>query len=336
MTANTGAFFDPSVGYRGIVKLNDVILLATGGNVNLAHNPIFSSGGWGAGYQNASEQVAYANNYLQLDGSMACEMTAGAGFQAVKTFAFTNRGAINGTPIAILPTGEQGFVGKGWCSQLSFSCSQDAVLTCDMSWQSFVNALNPATSPIGQDGTIDYTKNVIVTGTATNSALGTSNGVLPMAYNGLYPYWANEIYGGEDGDTILNDIMSWSASYSSSVEFLKCCGSGTALQDSNEVLSAPLSPDYIVLGSMTAEGSYTVFKIQGDFNPDSYHRQKALKIVVKSPADTTGHTILLPKIVNSSCSTQMQSGSSFITADFSFTAIGDGMNPPLSLDPVTE
>lgn len=332
MPENTGAFFDPSVGYRGIVKLDDVILLATGGNVNLAHNPIFSQGIWGAGYQNASDQVAYANNYLQLDGSMGCEMTAGKGFEAVKTFAFTNRGSQEGTRIAILPTGEQGFVGKGWCTQLSFTCSQDAVLTCDMSWSSFVNALYTGASPVDPDGTIDYTKNIIVTGTPQNSALGTSNGVLPMAYNGLYPYWANELYGGESG-TQLSDIMNWTASYSSSVEYLKCCGKGTALQDTNPDLTAPLSPDYIVLGSMSAEGSYTVFKLQGDFDPDKYHNQKMLKIVVKSPADTTGHTILLPKIVNSSGSTQIQSGSSFITADFSFTAIGDGKNPPLSLDP---
>ena len=130
-----------------------------------------------------------------------------------------------------------------------------------------------------------------------------------------------------------SDIMNWTASYSSSVEYLKCCGKGTALQDTNPDLTAPLSPDYIVLGSMSAEGSYTVFKLQGDFDPDEYHNQKMLKIVVKSPADTTGHTILLPKIVNNSGGTQIQSGSSFITADFSFTAIGDGKNPPLSLDP---
>lgn len=331
MPENTGAFFDPSVGYRGIVKLNDVILLATGGNVNLAHNPIFSTGIWGAGYQNASEQVAYANNYLQLDGSMACEVTAGDGFNAIKTFAFTNRGSQGGTSIAILPTGEQGFVGKGWCTQLSFSCSQDAVLTCDMSWSSFVNSL--AGSTVSAGGTIDYSKNVIITGTPTNSPLGTSGGDLPFEYNGLYPYWGNEIFGGEDG-TALNDIMNWSASYSSSVEFLKCCGKGTALQDSDENLTAPLSPDYIVLGPMSAEGSYTVFKLQGDFDPDAFHKQKSLRIVVKTPADRDDdHTILLPKIVNSSCSTQIQTGSSFITADFSFTAIGDGENPPLALDP---
>lgn len=309
--------FSGDVGYRGIVKLNDVILLATGGNINLAHNPIFSSGVWGAGYQNASDQVAYADNYLQLDGSIACEMTAGEGFNAVKAFAFTNRGVAAGTKLAILPNGESGFSGFGWCTSLSFSSSQDAILTADMNWSSYV----------------DGTNNVITTGASTNSELGASEGKLPMAYNGLYPYWANKLFG-EDGITEITDIMNWTASYSSSVEFLKCCGSGQALKDS---AGAPLAPDYIVLGSMTAEGSYTVFKLEGDFDPEAYHAQTQLKIEVDTPASTAEtshkHVIFLPKIVKSSGGTAIQSGSGFITADFSFSAVGDGKNPPLALDP---
>lgn len=315
--------FSGDVGYRGVVKLNNTILLATGGNINLTHNPIFSSGVWGAGYANASEQVAYADNYLQLDGSMACEMTAGEGFTAVKTFAFTNRGAASGTPISILPNGEYGFTGNGWCTSLSFSSSQDSVLTCDMNWASYIDGIN----------------NNLTTGVSGNSEKGASNGILPMAFNGLYPYWATEIYGdsGTGGFIALSDIMSWTASYSSNIEFLKCCGKGTAYRGTNDsITTAPLAPDYIVLGSMTAEGSYTVFKLQGDFDPNAYHKQTKMKFVVKSPADTQGHTILLPKIVKSSGGTQIQTGSSFITADFNFSSIGDGSNPPLSLDSTEE
>ena len=152
-----------------------------------------------------------------------------------------------------------------------------------------------------------------------------------MAFNGLYPYWANEIFA--DGKE-LSDIMNWSASYSSNIEFLKCCGKGSAYQSTN---GAPLAPDYIVLGSMTAEGSYTVFKLQGDFDPEAYHQQTSLKFIVKSPAEQDNpHTIYLPKIKKSSGSTQIQTGSSFIAADFNFSAIGDGKNPPLALDPEGE
>lgn len=315
--------FSGDVGYRGVVKLDNVILLATSGSINLAHNPIFSAGVWGAGYQNASEQVAYADNYLQLDGSFACEMTPAA-FDAVKKFAFTNRGAADGTPIAILPNGESGFTGSGWCTSLSFSAAQDAVLTADMNFASY----------------IDEQKNKITTGVSDNSALGASEGSPAVAYNALYPYWATEIYTAATPDvgSQLADIMNWSASYSSSVEFLKTCGRGTGFQDDNESFPAPLAADYIVLGAMTAEGSYTVFKLQGDFDPNAYHKQKTLLFEVKSPATgkSASHKILLPKIVNTQGSTSIQSGSSFITADFSFTALGDGKNPPLALDPVTD
>lgn len=311
--------FSGDVGYRGIVKLNTVILLATGGNINLSHNPIFSTGVWGAGYQNASDQVAYADNYLQIEGSIACEMTAGDGFEAVKTFAFTNRGNPSGTKIEILPNGEHGFTGNGWCTSLSFSASQDAVLTADMNWSSYIDGEN----------------NKIVAGTSGNSELGASAGALPMAYNGLYPYWAMEVYSDADGKTKVPDVINWSASYSSQVEFLKTCGQGTAYRDTNE-FPAPLAPDYIILGSMSAEGSYTVFKLQSEFDPNSYHSQKALMFEVKSPAEPhTRHRILLPKIVRSSGSTAVQNGSSYITADFSFTAIGDGKRPPLSLQSIT-
>ena len=56
-----------------------------------------------------------------------------------------------------------------------------------------------------------------------------------------------------------------------------------------------------------------------------------LKITVNSPAGEK-YVIYLPKIVKSSGGTQIQTGSGFITADFNFSAIGDGKNPPLALD----
>ena len=77
--------FSGDTGYRGIVTLGGikggtganapVILLATSGQVNINHEPIFSQGVWGAGYMNAAEQVAYANNYLRLEGSFAFQLS---------------------------------------------------------------------------------------------------------------------------------------------------------------------------------------------------------------------------------------------------------------------
>lgn len=346
--------FTGDVGYRGVVKLakngngatvstsdeNMVILLATSGSINLAHDPIFSSGVWGAGYMNASEQVAYADNYLKIDGSFGCEMTAGDGFMAIKNFAFTNRGAKHGTGLLILPNGEHGFQGAVWCTSLSFSMSQDAVLTADLNWSSY----------------IDGTNNKIVVGTNSNSAYGASGAAdegregkgLPFAYNALFPYWASSVWANvpenastnENSGDEIKDVTDWSCSYSSSLEFLKCCGAGTAYKDS---YGAPLAPDYVILGPMSAECSFTVFKLADEFAPESYHAQRSLAFYVHSPSEVTGTNgakvpnsigakIALPKIVRNSGSTSIQTGASFVTAEFSFTAIGDGKKPPMGIE----
>lgn len=313
-----GTLFSGDVGYRGIVKLNGVILLATGGQISISHDPIFSSGVWGAGYQNAAEQVAYADNYLRLEGSFDFQLTKGDGVTAVNTFAFTNRGNPTGTSIVILPNGEQGFSGKGWCSSFGFSASEGDVVTCNAGFSSFI------------DTTLG---NTITTGTSSNSATGASGGQLPFAYNDLFPYWATTVY----KQTVqLNDITAWSCDYSSEIVPLKCCGKnsvtgyGSAQLDTN---GAPLGPDYILIGSMTAQGNYTVFRLQGDFEPAKYHTGGKLefKMAPSSAPNTPAATVTIPKAINNSGSTSIQTGSSYITAEFSFTAIGDGTNPPISL-----
>lgn len=310
--------FVGDVGYRGIVKLNNVILLATGGQITISHDPIFSSGVWGAGYQNAAENVAYADNYLRLEGSFDFQLTKGSGVTAVKTFAFTNRGNPAGTPITILPNGEHGFTGVGWCSSFGFSASEGDVVTCNAGFSSFI------------DSTVD---NKILTGTSSNSATGASGGTLPFAYNDLFPYWATQV---TKESSTLNDITAWSCDYSSEIVPLKCCGTnsgagyGVAQKDS---AGAPLGPDYILIGSMTAQGNYTVFRLQGDFEPSKYHAGGEIKFAMapSSAPSTPAATVTIPKAINNSGSSSIQTGSSYITAEFSFTAIGDGANPPISI-----
>lgn len=315
--------FTPDVGYRGVVMLNDVIMLATSGQFSQAHQFIPSSGVWGAGYWNAAEVVAYANDIIRIEGSFGCELTAGQVFDSVKLFAFTNRGSTSGTSIKIFPNGEKGFSGVGWCSQLSFSCGQNQILTSEMSFQSYLDGVN----------------NTITTGSTTNSKTGASNGELPMAYNGLYPYWMTELYSDDSLANAIADVIDWQTSYSSSLEMLKCCGmQGTPYADSN---NQPLAPDYIGIGPMSADASLTVFKLQGDFAPESFHSQKALYITIDSPAGETGsgeehsdawHKICLPIVVCNQNSSQIQTGAGWVTASFSYTAIGDGAKPPMGLD----
>lgn len=323
--------FSGDVGYRGVVMLDDVQLLATSGQVSINHDPIFSQGVWGAGYQNAAEQVAYANNYLRLEGSFGFQLTKGAGVSAVNKFAFTNRGNPAGTSIKILPNGQQGFEGIGWCSSLSFNASEGDVLNCDCNFSSY----------------IDGSSNKIKTGSSSNSALGVSTDGLPFKANDLFPYWATQVYygalGAEFSDTIntskekvINDITNWSASYNSQIVQLKCCrqdsktASGYAYEDED---GAPLGPDYILVGTMTADGSYTVFKLAGQFEPANYHSGRSLRFVMNPSSDPIANNtgLYIPSAINSSGSTSIQTGASYITAQFSFTALGNGKNPPLSL-----
>ena len=312
--------FSGDVGYRGIVKLGGVTLLATGGQVNINHEPIFSSGVWGAGYMNASDNVAYADNYLRLEGSFDFELTAGEGYTQVKTFAFTNRGSETGTAIVILPNGEHGFEGIGWCSSLGFDASEGGVVTCNCGFSSYIDSAEAGS-------------NKITTGNSTNTETGASEGTLPFVYNGLYPYWATSI---KKGGVLLTDITAWSASYTSEIVPLKCCGKNTGAQGTAayDTAGAPLGPDYILIGSMSADGSYTVFKLQGDFEPSKYHSGQSMQFDMLPSSNLTGtaNNVYIPKAINSSGSTSIQTGASYITAEFSFTAIGDGANPPISLD----
>ena len=81
----------------------------------------------GAGYANAAENVAYANNYLGVSGSIGFELTKGDGIGALNTFAFTN-GAAAGI-VLIYPNGEYGLNSFAWCSGFSLETSQDSIVT---------------------------------------------------------------------------------------------------------------------------------------------------------------------------------------------------------------
>jgi hypothetical protein len=75
----------------------------------------------------------------------------------------------------------------------------------------------------------------------------------------LVPYWKTNVVA---NNVLLKDIISWSCSYNSDIQMLKCC---------NKESTAPLSADYILLGEMSGDGNYTIFKLAGDFTPSKYH-----------------------------------------------------------------
>lgn len=330
--------FSGDVGYRGIVKLNDVILLATSGNFTINHEPIFSTGVWGAGYANAAENVAYANNYLGVSGSIGFELTKGGGIGALNTFAFTNRGAAAGTPILIYPNGEYGLNSFAWCSGFSLETSQDSIVTGSSDFTSYIRE--------------DELGNIsgITTGINSNSTTGASLGVLPMSFNDLYPYWASKVYvswdsvanagldlNSENTDGSLKDIVEWSSSYSSSIEVLKCCDGqiedpnyGKSIVDGQD---APLAPDYILLGPMTGECSFTVFRLKDGFYPEIFHSARGAKFMFAPSSDLGVYDEMeIAKMVVNSADTQIQTGATYVQASYNFTAIGDGAGAPVQLN----
>jgi hypothetical protein len=114
----------------------------------------------------------------------------------------------------------------------------------------------------------------------------------------------------------MKDVINWSCSYNSDLQVLKCC---------NYQADAPIAPDYILCGEMSAEGSYTIFTIKGDFTPAKYHSVRSIEFTVKDKKVT------IPYVLINSGSTSMTTGASYVSCDFSFNGIGDGVNSIITM-----
>ena len=233
----------------------------------------------------------------------------GSGFPvwgALKAAAFTDR--TSASPIVLQPDGKYGFDGNGWLSSLSFDASEGAAVT---------GSFNFKGDPSGGGITTLNSSN----GENTDSmGLGSPTG---LAGETLVPYWKTSVStggsggSGGSGGTSLKDVISWSCSYNSDIQMLKCCNSDS---------SAPLRADYILLGEMSADGNYTIFRIAGDFEPSSYHGEKS-----NLTFHVANKTITIPKAIVNSGSTSMATGASYVSAEFSFTALGDGSSSIMTM-----
>jgi hypothetical protein len=81
---------------------------------------------------------------------------------------------------------------------------------------------------------------------------------------------------------------------------LKCC---------NNESTAPIAADYILLGEMSADGNYTIFRIKDEFAPTSYHEQKT-----NLTFNVARGSIKIPLAIINSGSTSMATGASYITS----------------------
>ena len=309
--------FSHEVAYYGMVQLDGVAILATSGSIGVSHDPIFSSGVWGAGWYNAAEQVSYANNSLRIEGDIGFELASGNIFSKIQAFAFTDRASTLGKNIKILPQGKAGYDGPAWCSSCSFNASEGAIVSGSMNYSS---------GKMDSDSwmTIDP-NNPADPNRQTGSQLGVGGGTSAPGFKDVYPYWATVVKLGAtpEGGVALPDIIDWSANYSSSIEFITLCQGKT---------EDPIEADYIMVGPMTSDGSFTMFTVANEISPTKFHEQKACRIEMAPGSDLSSKNYIdFANIVYSSGNTSVQTGGGYIQSDISFTGLGDGTAPPMEV-----
>lgn len=335
-------------GYAGIGKTNKkpggpgdlTRLLATGGQISLNQDPLTSQGVWGAKYFNAA-QIAWAYNYLRLEGNVSYDLTlprlegntrdnTTGVWNAVKRFAFTDR--TKGLWIEILPDGNNGYRGPGYCSAVSFNASEGAIVTGDLSFQGDADS-----STSGAGITSSNSRGLNDSTSVSDSYFEFIDDI--AGDTSLVPYWATGINSNSlsslgDGNTGWMDIISWNCSYNADIQLLKCCKAQNL---------PPLGADYLVLGEMTGDGSFEVFKVADDFEPWQYQRARELSIYITDYRNRTtkgqiagfdkDNTYLLriPRVLVSSGSVSLQTGTSYIQSSFNFTAFGNGHQGPVKM-----
>ena len=289
------------IGYRGYASLGGSRLLATGGSCNINQDPIMASGVWGAGAYNAAENVIYAPNYLRLEGDISFELASGDIFTVLKEFTTEDRAT--GKTLELMPNGAGGYSGDAWCSQFSLDCSEGAIVSGSVGFTGVGFDGFTATAASGGSGTGD---------TGQGSPLGEGG------LDGVFPYWGTSV---SVGGSKQDDIISWNASYSSEVVLLSLCSGAT---------TAPTGPDYVMMGSMTADGSFTLYGLPSLLASTTFQGDKSCSITM-NPTKGTAGTVTFGKIIFSSGGTSIQTGSTYVQADFSFTALGDGTKPPMGI-----
>ena len=182
---------------------------------------------------------------------------------------------------------------------------------------------------------------------------GTGANGLGLAGATLIPYWNTKVStwgkyekaeGGQSlvytpGYFVVDDVINWSCSYNSDLQVLKCCSYGKHLDPATKT---PIGADYILCGEMSGEGSLTVFALRESgacsFAPVGFHtRKKNLTFTLggfdAAPGNELGtpKCVVVPNALINSGSTAMATGASYITCDYSFTAIGDGVNSVLQM-----
>ena len=207
------------VGYRGSATLNGTQLMATGGQITASQDPMLSSGVWGATYSNVANIVAYAWNYVRLEGNVSFEADAEA-LTALSTCCNSDRQ--NEHDMSICPDGTSTYSASGLVQSATISCSEGQFVNGDCSM-----FLYPSLTTGGGGGG------------------GIKASWLHGNQAGLIAYYKTSV----TGNGVGSDIISWSASYNSDIQpFHPIDGGGQ-----------PTAPKYVILGDVSGELSVTVF-----------------------------------------------------------------------------
>ena len=358
------------VGYRGLVLLDNVLLLASSGDVTFAAAPIKSSANWGAGSWNAAETVAWSADMPTIDANIECDVTTTA---IGKIEEFSKRYKVSdqngGTPVSIHPTNSWGFEGKAFCDSLSLKCAEKQNLTASIKCKAYAtdseNGLTYDFDPLvnGEQryGVNRQTGDLGIPNAGLDNTAGTLlqnvSGYAQlqgMAYNALYPYWFQRVYLALQKDTTpsangkeiprialsnvvwgnaFDGISDWNATLNHNIQFKKtCCMRSGAPAASG---GWPLAPDYVALGAMTGDCSLTFVGTLNEFDYNYYYHTRSFAAAFDSPAETdtptSKHTVIIPAMTCESYPMSLQTGNDIITANFSYTAVGNGTDPPALL-----
>ena len=338
------------VGYRGFASLDGVLLLASSGSATMNAAAIKSSANWGAGSWNAAETVAWSADMPEIAVSIECDVTTKS-VGKIEKFSSRYNLVDGATPIVIRPSNSWGFSGAGYCESLKLAGAEKSNLTASIEAKAFFTNAQSVQNFGGRGvaaGTSDR---------GIGNERGNDEEITSMPYNALYPYWGQSIYLGMPYGDINNPqphpkpgaeisrtnvalsrspvrgVVDWNATLNHNIQFKKTCSYNSSLQATG---LWPLAPDYVALGALTWQCDITFVGTLDEYDFNYFYHTRSFKAKYTSPATeeaevTWEHAVIIPAMTCESYPLANGSGNDIVTANFSYTAVGNSTDPPIYL-----
>lgn len=230
------------IGYNGIVKFNGYNLLATSGNISYTHQPIYSTGVWGAKDNNATNKYAVTPDTPQVNASIGFQLTDSIDlFKSLGKSMTTNR--FSPQKIYIFPNGIAGYNSEMFVKSLSYETSQGGLVTASLS--------------------------AIASGVPENCTVDANDGNVTDSFNSVFPYYSTcwKIYKTtsliktKQSNSLFDQkkVLSWSVQVSQQISFVKFCNLFKGQLDQ-------LKADYAVFGLQNVSGRISIFGTMQSFS----------------------------------------------------------------------